>query len=270
MKLTTILNEEYTQVTEKIKEEAKIDTVIQEKLLSIFEDVKQEKDIFLLDFPEGVMDRHVFYDKTLELFTEELKSVEYSQTDIGSFCFTIPSVEESEQITKPMCEASIFLSALINTHYARTKTEETYILPLTEIRLNTLCYGILGGNIKIIGDVNHYLCENMKAGNVEVFGNAKERAGVYMQGGTLHIYGNTGNALGLSNNSGTIIVEKYAPINVGLYMNFGKITVQGSIGMRAIEIYGGEVWEKDKLIYPTEMEKEYQKQKEGKKIKNKK
>ncbi len=264
MNLKKITDEEYANLRTEKKEEIRVSKKMS-KIQQIFSDTLQrgiERILsFFAKYDDREIDRTIDFEKQIHYFSELISGMKYTQEDIGEFCFQV--TEEKIEKIKEMYvlpAISLFISALINHHYAKTRTEEKYVLAFPEIKMKNLCYGLSGGNVRIIGDVSDFVCENMQNGTVEIDGNAGSDAGVYMHGGTLHIHENSGNTCGCYNHGGKIIVDKNTGTNTGLHMERGIIIVNGTVEMRALEINGGEVWERGNLLYPTEFEKEFKKE----------
>ncbi len=150
-----------------------------------------------------------------------LEETSYTQRDITEFCLSLSSLEKKTDISE---EAGIFLSALVVTHYEKTKkVTEPYIL-ITELLETKLDY--LG-------------CHN-RAAEIEIIGNAGDKVGREMFGGKIVVKGNVGLLCGGSMSGGTIIAEKSGS-SLGGFMSGGKIFVKDADITCGFQMTGGEI-----------------------------
>ena len=243
MKLTNIIDEEYSKT-----EERHTDSI---KGISI---------------PTNILDAYKKYQNTL--LTNDIRNAFSSTRDRNFFCYNFAkdlartcsyeaenitqfsyflSFGESSFVRKKYC--GYFLSAFINSDYIATKRKEAYILQLENYPLNNLAHQTDGANIKIIGNVLHYVCQEMKGGTVLIEGNSEQCSGFCMQGGLLQITGNVGSFIGLDMEGGTIIVEGNTASELGRKMSGGTIIVNGTIDPFPTNSLGGEIYCKGKLLY---------------------
>ena len=127
--------------------------------------------------------------------------------------------------------------------------------------------GMEDGKITVNGNAGNWVGDSMKDGKITVKGNAGNKVGYEMGGGKITINRNAGNWVGWGMESGEITINGNAGNWVGDEMKDGEITVNGNAGNEvgyemkngkihlngnykslSRDIYGGNIYHKDKLI----------------------
>lgn len=166
------------------------------------------------------------------------KSVEYSAKDIGKFCSTL----ESEGCFVP----GLFVSALANKIFEYGI--RVAIKP--KAKIDYLGYMQSKGKLIIKGNAGDSLGEKMEGGEIIVYGNAGNWIGAAMWEGSITISGNAGHSAANHMEGGEIMIKGNADWHTGFFMHGGKLIVSGRITGRSDAIYGGEVWESGKRVFP--------------------
>ncbi len=244
MKLTNIINEEYENLTEseiQIGKTAKNETV-QEfmRLYHIWqENIKNMNSslLFLKMYDEGMQ---IVY------------NLSYTLQDITYFCFALKDLKKDTPQKLENIRLGFFISALVNTHYDKTKTTEEYTI-ITEFfpgYKSHLCYKTNGAKVKIIGDVNNFCGQIMERGNIYIQGNAGVQLGEQISGGTIHLTGNAGMHAAIGLIDGRIIIEGNTGQDLAIHMRNGFVSVGGKIESIGKMIFGGEIYNKERRVYP--------------------
>ncbi len=177
MNLTKITQEEYEHLEEqKVVSPSKESSAIN-KLMNIYKRWEEKNTAFFED--------ELFVDIPYLSARKMLqKNLFYTSQDITVFSSQlVQSLKEDESI-----KIGVFVSALINNHYAKTKQKEAYIVITEDSDLKDvqfLCYKNNGATVHIEGDCWSDLCSHMKKGKITITGNAGYCAGTSMKGGTL-------------------------------------------------------------------------------------
>jgi formylmethanofuran dehydrogenase subunit C len=104
-------------------------------------------------------------------------------------------------------------------------------------RVRGLGAGMIGGTMRVLGDVGPMLGVGMMGGLIDVRGSVGVWAGAEMRGGLLRITGAAGDHLAaalpgsrLGMRGGAVLVHGGAGSNVGLAMRRGLIAISGAVG----------------------------------------
>ncbi len=213
MKLTDVIQTEYLEVTQKdISQLKEIHSSAVDGLCLAFDKWMENSAIdFREDFWSG---------RTAENLIE---NISYTQEDMSIFSLQLSSSKKYLATTIIRIETfGIFFSALINTHYKKTKEQKTYTLFFSDICSDLGYLGLLndGANILIHGNAGFNLGERMRSGKITVTNYSNISAGIHMTGGELHLN------------------EALSP---GQHMSGGKIYVQNARGMIGAKMKGGEI-----------------------------
>ena len=251
MKLSEITKKEYNNLEQKEIISCSDNKII-DKLTNIYLQWK-EKNILYYDFEDFISLVYTSAKRKLQG-----KKIPYTSQDITVFSselFTSLTKKDSSKNGEDLwidvgMEEGIFISALINNHYVKTKQQEAYLL-LTEDfgeEIQFLCYKNNGATIHIQGNCYANLCSEMRRGIVIITGNAGYNAGelmkggtlrapcansslgVMMQGGTIQVEGSTDDHLGINMNDGCIQVKKNTAESTGYKMIGGTIIIEGNSG----------------------------------------
>ena len=209
--------------------EIPLDTILKSKaetlatILKGYEDLlkNEAKDLVWLMQYSTVIKAYTLAEKGIE-------GIEYSAEDIEDFCYAL---DHSDQIpyliTGP---AGVYISALCN-HAA----EDEIALHLRDlvVKINLLGYR-LPPHKRII-----------------VEGNVGDFTGIGLDGGELTIEGSGKNYTGAGMKRGRIIVRHNLGFNTGHGMTGGELIVGGRIKGLG-KIVGGNIYERDQLIFPQE------------------
>ncbi len=196
MKLEKIINEQYKDVESVVVETLKKKN--NEQVETLLEMYTQWLNITSL----GDRMLKKFYEKAHELINE--KSSSHSQEDITTFSILLDSFEKENNFAY----SGIFLSALINNHYDRTKTEEEYKLILSHIHtpLHRIGMKTNGAHIFVEGNCGEEVANGMSSGTITLDGNCELGAGYFMKGGTIQVK-NAGAFFGEDMTGGTLICD---------------------------------------------------------------
>ncbi len=258
MKLNDIIDENYEHVSpEEIKQVNNINQGVVSDLLAIFQS-EYEKDA---QIPKN------YTRLDLSLYSQFSNALEqatliYTPEDITTFSVCLHEFE-----TMPILEkAGAMLSALINYHYKKTKTEERvekregegeqkrkeeewekeeekYLLVTSHLekRLDYLGWKNDGAHIRIRGDVGDGAGAQMKNGSLIIEGSAKSFLGSSMRDGFIEVFQNAEDMIGYHMHGGEIDLHKNA-MSVGTGMYDGYIIVRGDISRSAgTEMEGGRI-----------------------------
>ncbi len=239
MKLTETIDTEYKDVAEK--EALKIKKTNNPVLDKLIETCFQTLDSFACITQQNSFQRLLFLRGDLygsgntllnlpEIYRHALKAlseISYTQEDITSFCTMSPLFLEHKN--NPWI--GTFISALINMHFAQTKTNKTYIIPVNSFSEPVHYLGISNKAtyVNISGRVGTNLGHKMEQGRISVNGNADNYVGKFKRGGFLNINGSCGDYLGHHMTGGMIRVTNNAGENVGEELMCGTIYVGGKI-----------------------------------------
>ncbi len=181
-----------------------------------------------------------------------VSKISFEKEDISFFVSTLPNYQKFEYFSF----SGLFISALINKHYEKTKTNEEYVL-ITE----GLGKGILkelqqigtytnGATIHVFGNLGSNTGENMISGKIIVEGNCGYNTGIFMQGGEI-ILRNAKRGLGSYMVGGKITCERTGT-ETGYLMEGGTIFITEHCEEIDKNSYGGKIYYKgEKIIRQT-------------------
>ena len=166
--------------------------------------------------------------KAYSIAERGIEEIEYTAEDIEEFCYAL---DHSDQIpyliTGP---AGVYVSTLCN----HAKEEEiTLHLRDLNVKINLLGYR-LPNNKKLV-----------------IEGNVGDFAGIGLDGGELIVEGSGKNYTGAGMKQGKIYVRHNLGFNTGHGMTGGQLIVGGRIKGLG-KIVGGEVYEREQLIFPPD------------------
>ena len=226
MNLEKTISTEYqnlTSDTQRAIKVQKISPTLERELLKAYrkslKHIEKEENIplrYKLNMPFDTKDS--FY----SFVYDKLEKIEFTKIDLLLFYSAFLSIEQE----LAGYEKSIFLTAMMQTDFNRTKTTEEYFFLFSNIRLSYFGYKLNGPKIHIIGNVGRSLGCEMKSGTIHVFGNTHNFAGQRMKGGSIHITENTDDFLGDNMNGGNIIVDGVTRDYAGANMHKGDILVK--------------------------------------------
>ena len=173
-----------------------------------------------------------------------LEKISFTKIEISLF-YNILFSKEREHIRG---EKSIFLTAMIQAHFDRTKTTEEYSFLFQEVTLPYFGYRLNGPKIRVTGNAGMCLGQYMRSGLIYISGNSDSVAGEFMQGGKIHIRGNVNSHLGNSMKEGTILVEGSALNSAGIQMQGGHITIKKGAEYSCCEKMEGGTFEIDGIV----------------------
>ncbi len=245
MNLTAITETEYANLTSSTL--SSLQTSIHlEEIISAFEKVRS----FICP-NDGSLP--IIAEKAKKCIKDIEKPFDYA--DITAFSQFL--VAYSDESPAEFFRASIFLTELINIHYAKSsssflvsekKNEKEYILITEEYKqqLSFFGYEMNGPKIKILGNVGSQLGYNMQNTHIHVTGSTEGNCGIGMKSGTIIVEGDAEDNVGYMMHNGRIIVKGNTRGYVGSNMYGGCITILGSakenVGVQMkkgrIEIFG--------------------------------
>ncbi len=230
MKLDNLLEKEYQNIHNK--EISKIShTDNSSAIIELYEKFVENENI-----KNNTHDAYLLAKKMIEDF-----SCTYTIEDI-----TLASFAIIEDITSNIVDnyTGIFLTSLIQVHYDRNQTKDSYLLitdPNKRV-LHTFGYELNGPSIQIQGSIGFYLGLRLQSGLITVFGNVSSECGTQMKGGTICLKGDIFGSIGHGMENGTIIVSKNADEYVGTKMRGGTIIVkENAQNFVGNEMQGGKI-----------------------------
>jgi len=192
---------------------------------------------------------------------DRIKTSKYSATDVEEFSIALVEFQNEANFSY---KAGFFLSALINNCQ-----EDKFVIHTAHLEhidhlgfcntKNITVDGDVGdfvgrqmkeGTITLIGNAHDFIGSRMEGGVITVAGNAGDWSGYKMRGGTIIVRGNAGKEIGCTLKSGSIIVEGDVGESVGKKMEGGEIRVMGKYQNIAADIQGGEIFHKERRIFP--------------------
>ncbi len=223
MNLTDLINDEYAKVKEQKIIPPNKSTPKLEELMKIYLHWKK------------TIEKHnnETFEKSSYLTSRRQireSKIDYATQDIDFF---LSYISYQDTPFEELSYSGIFISALINHHFWKTKQKENYLIimnSVSELIVDFLCYKNNGANVHIEGNVGGNLCSHMRKGTVTVNGNAGFDVGEYMKGGTLHAI--------------------FAEEGFGHHMTGGKIILDKNNEDTNVCRYGGEVYCNKRRVYP--------------------
>ena len=230
MNLTKITQTEYSDISENVLKETKVDDSVLKTLHDLF---LEHHDFHSIKIGEEMRTYSPYYTALKK------RDMVYERADISAISRELGKYYSSDLDPS----VGLFLSALVNFHYFKNPANDEYILFLDESKkaVDDLCFRNKA-NVRIIGNAGIWLCNSMQSGRVYVEGTAGEAAGINLKDGYLQINGNTGSFLGDSMRNGTILVQGNAWLKSGARMQGGIIHVYGeSTDDNGWKMNGGEL-----------------------------
>ncbi len=266
MKLTETIETEYENITSHTQSNIrlqKISPTLERELLKAY---KRS-----VNYVEGNNRNQIKYSGDYSSFYvfayNRLEKISFTQIDISLFYNSFFS-KGRESVGG---EKSIFLTAMVQAHFDKTKTTEEYSFLFQDISPIYFGYRLDGPKIKIARNVGICLGQKMHSGSIRVLGNAGNYCGEFMHGGNIHIEGNAKNNVGNCMDGGNIIINGNVLDYAGMKMSNGKITVHegaqydcceqmtggtfsidGTVTNFSDEIFGGTVIHNGEKIFPRE------------------
>jgi formylmethanofuran dehydrogenase subunit C len=175
----------------------------------------------------------VEHSRVVKAYTAAVKSIRdlhYDPDDIDEFCAELDSSNRIPyMISGP---AGIYISALVNL-----STEDRITLRLKDFQrtFHFLGYRLPEGKTLILqGDVGDFV-------------------GAGLSGGRLIVEGSTGNWCGAGMMKGEILVTEHAGQNTGEWMRGGEIHVDGRIRSIGKTLFGGRIYQRERLLAPQDL-----------------
>ncbi len=252
MNLKDIVGTEYSEITNK--KTKNIQTVNEEHfLLTFFLEKCNSQTENTYHFDENKYD---FLKKAIQntFIKSDVKNstIGYIRDDILLFSLLLSKIERD--INLNLSHAGLFLSALINSHYKKTKDAKPYTIVTENLqtKIDYLCFKNVGASVEINGSTGSALGYEMSSGNILVKGNCENMAGNGINGGNIRVE-HAGMYLGCSMNDGKIYA-KSAKGGLGMNMNGGEIHISEKYDER-IGAFGGKVYFRDEQIFPMKKKK---------------
>jgi hypothetical protein len=175
----------------------------------------------------GWMVEHSRVVKAYGAAVEKLRDLEFDQEDIEAFCVALNRSDSMPyMIAGP---AGLYVSAMVN------HCQESYIqfrIGDSRRTFHFLGYGLVEGKTLMI------------------HGDAGDFAGTALSGGRLVVQGSVGNWCGAGMMNGEIKVTEHTGRETGEWMQGGQIHVDGQIKSVGKSLFGGCIYQQDRIIYP--------------------
>jgi len=189
-------------------------------------------------FAESI--NYYYEGKQKEIYEKMQIPSEYSPSDIAHFTLTLSDYHDSSKFGL----LGLYISKLINESRAN---EFVLPIPIGET-ISHLGFNNDGNQIKIKGNVGHYVGMYMKDGKIIISGNAEDSSGRGLEGGIITIQGNSRLNPGLWMRGGTLIINGDVTHDVGSGMTGGVIKLNGDYDSISEHVEGGNIYHKGKLI----------------------
>ncbi len=240
MKLTTILDEEYTNVKSATINNIQIDTKFLNHLVNAWEEIAK--------FPRKNSSTHP---KDLSPKIEEkVKDLKYTKDDITAFSFFMEENHKS-YYESTLENLGLYLNALISLDYNKNKKTDEYILSIEKYGREICFFGyeFNGPNVHLVGDLGRCAFQKMHRGKATIEGNVGISLGNEMTRGKIIVKKDALFSFANGMKGGVIHIQGNANGLIGEYMSGGIIHVNGDkfYGVH-ITFYNGKIYWKEKKI----------------------